>query len=154
MSIFGDLNDWLTGNPTGTADAAAAADQTANDYLAQSNANIAASLDPSQSEAFTAQVSADYATDAPAPNTLEATTEIAGAAAEGTLDALGSPGQTFANGLAWVENKIQSFAKTVLGGVLGGIQAWVWVVIVVLIFAFFWVGGKAILASQAKRRLG
>jgi|SRR5579872_3878240 len=119
MSLFGDFNDLLTGNPIGTADAASAANDQANQIEAQQNANLAQQILATQGQQaadnFTEAVSANDSTAAPDPNSLSAAgSEITGFA-DGYVGAALSPVQSTENGL----NAVGQYAGNQVGQIAG-----------------------------------
>lgn len=164
MSFSGWLNDTLTGNPSGTADAASAAGAAADAKNQQINAdNLASGL---LTQAQYDQTVADFATNAPDPNSLAATAEIAGAAAAGAGGALLHPLNTFANGLNWEAGTLGSFlgwagnttSNALLNGLkklLGNMKFSTFIVFAILIGGglFLYLGGAGFLARKARSRL-
>ena len=132
MSLSGWLNDTLTGNPPGTADAqsnAIAAGQTTilTNYQTQYQQGL---ITAQQYAAITG----DFSTQAPPSNSISATGQVVGGGVAGLIGAAANPGQVLQTGLAW-EGKVVGDA---IGNVAGGVQSGVWQAILNIVKKIPW----------------
>lgn len=159
MSLLGKLNDWITGQPSGTTDQIAATDAQTNAQLQALNDQQLASglITQSQYDTMTADVNNE-----PGTSAADQLAGSAGALVSGAGQAAENPGQVLQTGLTWegqqaanVAAGVTSGASNALGRTLGGIfknlSLTAWIVIAVVLF--LWLGGGGFLERKARAKL-